>query len=82
MSEDRFYTRELIGSVIGTGYGHGGGTPKLSVYIMDRLYNCRVVETFERRPTFSLGNRTRIRRLAEQRCAQLNEWWRLELQRG
>lgn len=82
MNEPRFYVREHEG-YDGNIYGSANGMQFYrSFYIMDTLYNCRVVETFNV-PRRRGGAWTRhARKRADQRCAQLNHWWELELQRG
>jgi len=79
VSEPRFYVREFTGFPIGTEYGRSGGTEKMSCYIIDRLYNCRVVETWETNTTSYLRTHALVRQKAMMRAAQLNHWWELEL---
>ena len=79
--EPRFYVREFTGFPINMAWGKSGGTEKMSCYIIDRLYNCRVVETWETNSEPYLHTRALVRRKAMMRAAQLNHWWDLETAR-
>ena len=82
MSEPRFYVRELVGIPIPLVGKRASDRAKASYYIMDRLYNCAVVATFENVKGVSALPRVTLYRRATVRCAFLNAWWRQELQRG
>ena len=79
MSEPRLYVREHIGYPIRLSSADPARQEKLTCYIIDRLYNCRVVETFEYQSPPGTKSRAMIRSRAERRCAELNRWWELEL---
>jgi hypothetical protein len=82
VAEPRFYVRESSGYPINERGGQSASVPLTTLYIMDRLYNCRVVETFVHPPHTQPKYQRGLRRAAKRRCAQLNRWWELELARG
>ena len=52
---------------------------KTSFYIMDRLYNCEIVATFENAYRKGHDPLALLSARAERECARLNAWWQDEL---
>jgi hypothetical protein len=82
MTEPRFYVRELTGYPITTANRGGTTRQRTSCYVLDRIYNCRVVAVFEYSRRSHLQTLARYRAAADREARRLNEWWATELARG
>ena len=77
---DRFQVRSVTGYTIGPEGRNAGSTPRTTYWICDLEGYPKQVATFAPKSGFVVGDAAR-RRLAEARCAELNEWNRRELER-